>query len=453
MFKSLQDALESKNKCSSKYKMNFVGGKTKLITMIKIRLTIIIIFAGLGLSAQEMPFRIKGEGLSMKSLLSQRALLKKYLGDEKHVMLGEPTHGDGSIMEYKVQLIKELHEKHGFDVILFESDMLGLHIASTIEHEGIGEVINKTLPSMWKNSTEFQELVSYIDQQNKSGDSLFIGGFDSQLTQSSIRHFNSTLPIFFKNNNIVLSKEIGWNELDEHRNFFSALVLLINKAFTKNPTLISKVDIKRFEGTLRMLIEESVKVNSNDGKIWAQALKNVSDYLPLLYKNNQLPYSSSVAEISLRDSVMANNYIFQANSIFNGKKIVSWAATDHIRRNFKHEKAKKMGQHLNEKLRRPPYVVGFTAGEGTYYNYLDKKVYPIPNSERGSFEEFAKHSNKEDFFLNLKSEKNSTDKEPSNLSISMRPLGYYPISANWALALDAIIYVDFARASSVKDKE
>jgi erythromycin esterase len=47
--------------------------------------------------------------------------LKPILPGVQVVMLGEPSHGDGTTFSAKIRLIKFLHQEMGFDVLAFES--------------------------------------------------------------------------------------------------------------------------------------------------------------------------------------------------------------------------------------------------------------------------------------------------------------------------------------------
>jgi erythromycin esterase-like protein len=417
-----------------------------LYRMIKLKLTVLFLVCFFFSEAQEMPAWINKHGVPIDSTLSQKAFFSSLEG-EHHIMLGEPTHGDGSVLDYKVNLIKKLHQEQDFDVILFEADMLNFFIAEQQKAPGAGALINATLPPMWRNARELQALITYIDEQNSLGDSLFVAGFDTQLTPGAVKHLNTALPVFLKNNNIALSSDEGSNGLDEHRNFFSTLVILINKGLRNNPNIASKLDFKRFENTLNDLKVRSSGLKSADGKFWTQELGNIADYLPLLYKMNNLPQHFTVAEASLRDSIMANNYRYQIKERFKGKKTITWAATDHIRRNIPGEKSKKMGQYLSEQTVPRPYVVGFTAGAGQYYNYIDKNTYDIPALTAGSFEYFARKLKKGDLFVDFKANKDKMGRNALAREISMRPLAYQPKTNDWATVLDAIIYIDHAKAS------
>lgn len=452
--KKSQYRLECLKICKMQLKTeNYTKKALKNKQLIKFFCTILIGIIGSGaIKAQESPKWIKELAIPLDSNLIESKRINQFLKSENQIMMGEPTHGDGNIMSYKIKLIKNLHENFGFNVILFEGDMLGFMASNKNAKEGnrTRTIINDVLPPMWKNSKELNELVEYVEKENSNGDSIFIAGFDTQFdTKSSINSFVSDFPKFLSSNNIAFSTEIGETGEDEKQNLISTFTALVYRGFRKGKP-INTVDFSRFEHTIQRLKDSLEHFTTNDGRFWAQVLTNLKDYLPEMYANNNLPYKYITTEMNLRDSIMANNYIYQAEHSFKGKKLIAWAATDHIRRSMPNESSKKMGEFLSEKLKeKSPYIIGFTSGDGMYYNYIDKNTYPIPDLKPNSFEDFAKKLNRGDLFFDLK--RNKQKRKASGISdmISMRPLGYRPITQNWSNILDAIIYIDQAKASNI----
>ena len=51
------------------------------------------------------------------------SFLKDILKEKKIVLLGEQTHGEGSVFEEKIDLIQYLHEELNYNIIAFESGL------------------------------------------------------------------------------------------------------------------------------------------------------------------------------------------------------------------------------------------------------------------------------------------------------------------------------------------
>ena len=100
------------------------------------------------------------------------------LENSKIVLLGEQTHFDGAVFDKKVKIIKQLHEKFGFNIIIFESGMYDNYKAQQLyqtKKEGIS-IYDQSIFSMWTETSAFKELLDYILQNPE----MKILGFDNQ---------------------------------------------------------------------------------------------------------------------------------------------------------------------------------------------------------------------------------------------------------------------------------
>ncbi|MDP2955856.1 MAG: hypothetical protein Q8N53_05500, partial [Longimicrobiales bacterium] len=62
--------------------------------------------------------------------------LRDVIGDSRVVMLGEQSHGDGTVFLAKTRLIEFLHQEMGFDVLAFESGLFDMRKAWEAMAEG-----------------------------------------------------------------------------------------------------------------------------------------------------------------------------------------------------------------------------------------------------------------------------------------------------------------------------
>ncbi|MBI3122970.1 MAG: erythromycin esterase family protein [Ignavibacteriales bacterium] len=375
--------------------------------------------------------------------------LKEKIGNSNIVLLGEQSHGDGATFLAKTRLIKFLHKEMNFDVLLFESGIYDCKKVNDFLQSGDAayDAVSQGVFGIWTLSAQFQDLIQYIGANRNS---LEIGGLDLQFSGKASRYFFiKDLEELLTENNIDTNRFVVW------ANIKKAIQKISEYDFTP-PTNAERAN---FNSQMNALINElrtKMSANSTVSKkiaFWIQVLENVNveanrDWEFYPYTNDLSAAPKEIKDV--RDIQMGKNLIWLAKEYYKGRKIIVWAATYHIVKNYSTVESSietalgdykyliRMGHYAWQELQSQMYILGFTAYEGTYGSVATTTPATLAKPQADSFEDLIYRSTLQNAIIDFRSPQKGG--EWLSEKRYCRPLGYVQQKADWSKILDGIFY-------------
>jgi erythromycin esterase len=281
--------------------------------------------------------------------------IDEYVKDKRIVLLGENSHGMGEFYTTKIDVIRYLHEHHGFNIVALESSLM----EATLCKELLGgyapdEQIQNGLLNVFHN----EEMLPLF--QEEWAQSLQISGMDPQ----------SSYPLLSK-------KVLEWIERHTDEELSEAIKAVETRYFEINHDMIfnktnqlkqtMKVLVKEYENLLPVIDRKLETYNDHERQrilqVIRRGMQNRMEWLQLELKGS---LSSSVE----RDLRMFENVEWLMNHYYKGEKIIVWAHNFHIRKErtlmSKLFGIKALGYHLHQKYPEDIYSIGLYAGSGSF---------------------------------------------------------------------------------------
>jgi erythromycin esterase len=270
--------------------------------------------------------------------------LVRDVGTRDIVMIGEPDHGAQQVFTVRNSLIAELHAKHGFDVVLFESGMGELLLPDTSTPE---EWANG-LMGPW-NTRASAELMAHLQQQHMA-----FAGFDVQRNGRSFAR--------------VLRKAGAALGLD------SALYGSVEERFgAMLKRLGAKADHATVQGETERLIADYVSLYNAMGRslpatpsveqrLIRRTLKDRADHLRYMLR---FTLDKDWHERwAARDAALADNVRWLLDTVYAGHKAIVVGHNFHVARTCGQERT--MGETLHAAYGDRMLVIGTFTGGGSY---------------------------------------------------------------------------------------
>lgn len=313
------------------------------------------------------------------------ALVNSIPNQVKIIGLGDPTHQESTITNYRIDLIKQLVKKKHFSIIGLESNFYEIYkgykkYLNTGDYKHIEESVYGQL-----NSSEMEDLYQYIYQENKQGNPVKLFGFDIAF---SGRNFTT----YFKED-LISYTSLTSSEI-------TSIIKDLEKAQISNlkVLLMNRKKLKSRIKTHCQIILSKLKSNSNtlDAIIFKQAVYNLHSYFTL-------------PPLNKRDMGMANNIKF-LNKHYPNEKIILFGSNTHLLKQpksidmhfFKNDRI-TFGDLLYKTYHKSYYFIGYTAISGYKYNFFGKKSVQIKPAKALSIEQMVENSTQDKAtFINSK---------------------------------------------------
>ncbi len=300
---------------------------------------------------------------------SDLAFIDALVENKDVIFLGESRHGIEDFNEMKFRIVRYLHEKHDFNLVVFEA---GVHeVAMTnILRDSLNslEMLTQSLMGYWLTESNCAMMKYLSDNQ------IDIAGMD--LVSHSLPPKRRSYGQIYEDQN--LAEKIF--ELDSLF-YFDYRFCMAEYMFSDNWE--SWIENQEMDSLANYLLENYSEAKEELKFLQTKNLKR------LLWANNAIVKELKVtrklsgeyisAKDSWRDSTMALNLKYAIDSIYPNQKTIVWAHDIHISKTGDHQNGTSMGMFLSDEMKERSLVIGLEAISGTYrvgYNPLNKiKLY------------------------------------------------------------------------------
>lgn len=424
------------------------------------------------------------------------------IGDSRIVMLGEPSHGAGTAFAAKVHLVRLLHERLGFDVLVWESGLIDLERTEAGLRGGLdpAEAARRGIFRIWSASAECRPLFAYAKASHSGARPLTMAGFDMQLTApgtldyftSELRAFVAALGPMTRSRAEALAENV-LNRFGRLYRYTDALVTkgaelgrsgVIGAALSGAMRAWDKTDgdalrpvpadlhlLDESAGALERLLRQNGDREDNDhptrtppgrAGFMIRAIASLAGFGANLLEHDGKHSAAEASRYALtvenrRDRINADNLRWLIDTAYAGRKVMVWAHSAHVMNAwYGHafdsvslkplpDGMKPTGVWLADWYGDSLYRIGFTAWQGSD-GLVGAPPEPVPPAPPGSLEERLHRLGAPEVFLPLRGYNASLPTTPVLMRI---PKYKVETVANPAQPFDALYFIDTMKPATL----
>ncbi len=253
---------------------------------------------------------------------SDLSFLDPLVSGKSIIQLGEVAHGVAEQNRLRVRIIKYLHQRHGFNVLAFESGYWECGQMNRKWHSlAARDLLKNSLYTFW-HTDDLLDLFTYIKASRDSANPIDLAGFDIQHTGFYYPYRPAYLRDIVFHFDRAFAEEVYQTDQallaisrDQHRQYVTAHYTELNVLYSELHDRILK--------NKDLLIDRIGSVGYREAERNAYCRK-----LYIQFKNGN-PAESVVGRTNLRDHAMGEMARFLKDRCYPDRKMILWAHNFH----------------------------------------------------------------------------------------------------------------------------